>query len=422
MATVIEETGLARREETSTELQATHAAAMARYEVEGALIVSKKFPRDENRAYQSLMKSAARTTFAEDATYRFPRGGEEIEGPSVYLAREAARLWGNIRYGCDVISADETNIHLRGWAWDTETNARVSCDDRFAKLIYRKKGGWVKPDERDLRELQNRHAAFLIRNCILSLIPCDVVDDVVKEAKKTRKQGAASNLDEYRKATLKAFGILGIEAEELEGYLGKKLATCDADDYSNLRAIHKSIIDGNSKWSEYYTAEKKTAPTGPVTAEAFTAPKAAKREPKKTLNDEPTIQATDEQPAVGSALLHALDESTKVEDVYAILEDVTCALTEKRLTADEAAGLREYGREKLAALSANADAEGGQSEENRFEQLKSLFERAATDQQRIEARKGSLRAYEEKLISIDQYKELTALNMATNERLKASAR
>lgn len=419
MATVVEENGLATREEKSTELQATHAAALARYEVEGALIVSKKFPRNEDKAYQSLIKSAKRASFAEDATYRFPRGNETIEGPSVYLAREAARLWGNIRYGCDVVSADETHIHLRGWAWDTETNARVSCDDHFAKLIYRKKGGWIKPDERDLRELQNRHAAFLIRNCILSLIPCDVVDDVVKEARKTRKCGAEANLDDYRKETLRVFGALGVEAEELEGYLGKKLSACDADDYVNLRGVYKSITDGNSKWSEYYTAEKNTAPTGPVTGEAFTKPKgSAVSTPTPKAEDKPAPKQ-ETAPPHGLKLLDDVDAAATADDVRGLFDDIKQARDEGRISPDEAAGIFEHANERISALESQALAEGDQSENEHFTALRNRFLAAKSEAQRAEIWKEAVHAAGAKTITPAEYKALVDLNSATRKRTAA---
>lgn len=80
-----------------SELATTGAAAKERAEIESAIIVAKKFPRNEEACFQKLMKAASRSSFAEDATYSFPRGDTNVTGPSVNLAREAARIWGNIR-------------------------------------------------------------------------------------------------------------------------------------------------------------------------------------------------------------------------------------------------------------------------------------------------------------------------------------
>jgi hypothetical protein len=266
----IEKTGLSTRSEQEFELATSSAEATARYEMEGAIVMARRFPRNEDKAFSSIMKACSRPTFAADCCYSFPRGGEAIEGPSVYLAREAARCWGNIRYGVDIIRDDAGNRQIRGWAWDMETNTRVAAEDSFAKLAYRKKGGWVKPDERELRELTNRRAAIMIRNCILSLIPSDLIEDAVKESKKTLEKGAAANPDEARKLVIKAFAAIGVPVDELEKYLKHPLAQSSPAEIANLRTVYKSISDGNSKWSEYVEPSEKSASNGPVSGESLT--------------------------------------------------------------------------------------------------------------------------------------------------------
>jgi len=157
----------------SDELNTAALTASAVQELQATIAVVLQFPRDERKAWEGLLATCQRPAFAEKATYKFPRGNADVTGPSVNLAREAARVWGNIRYGVDILRDDEHSVHLRGWAWDAQTNNKTSLDASFRKLIYRKKGGWVKPDERDLRELINRHGAFLERNCLLKLLPLD---------------------------------------------------------------------------------------------------------------------------------------------------------------------------------------------------------------------------------------------------------
>lgn len=263
----IEEGGLSVRTESSNELAQTSAEAAARYEMEGAIVMARRFPRSEDKAFASLIRSCGRASFAADCCYSFPRGGEKVEGPAVYLAREAARCWGNVRYGCDIIRDDADNRQIRGWAWDLETNTRVAAEDSFAKLVYRKKGGWIKPDERDLRELTNRRAAILIRNCILSIIPSDLIEDAVQEAKKTLQKGAAADPDAARKAVIKAFASLGVPVEQLESYLQHSLAQSSPAEIADLRTVYKSIADGNSKWADYVQpGEHHQASNGPVSA------------------------------------------------------------------------------------------------------------------------------------------------------------
>ena len=71
------------------------------------MVLARRFPRSEQGAYAALLRSCGRTSFAEEASYSFPRGGSSVEGPSVRFAREAARVWGNIRYGLDILRDDD---------------------------------------------------------------------------------------------------------------------------------------------------------------------------------------------------------------------------------------------------------------------------------------------------------------------------
>ncbi|MBU0906702.1 MAG: hypothetical protein KKE05_00940, partial [Nanoarchaeota archaeon] len=163
-------------ESENFELSTSALMVAAQMEVQGSIIIAKKFPRNEDQTFARLMKTCDRTSFAEKAVYSYPRGGQTISGPSVNLAREAARLWGNLEYGLLVIRDDENSRHIRAWAWDKETNTKTFAEDSFEKLIFRKGKGNIKPDERDLRELTNRRGAILIRNCLLQLLPRDLVE------------------------------------------------------------------------------------------------------------------------------------------------------------------------------------------------------------------------------------------------------
>lgn len=268
MSNAVEETALSRRTETSGELAQTGAAAEKQYEIQSAIIVARNFPRNEDAAFQKLMKACQRTSFAEDAAYSFPRGGQSVEGPSINLAREAARVWGNIRHGVEVIRDDETSRQIRAFAWDMETNTKVTAEDDFRKLIQRKskstgKTEWVAPDERDLRELTNRRGAIIKRNCILEVLPKDLVEDAMSMAKQTLKAGAERDPEGARKKIILAFSELNITPEMIERNLGHPLSQCSPKEIADLRTIYKSISDGNSTWAEY-VAEKNGHDLGEV--------------------------------------------------------------------------------------------------------------------------------------------------------------
>ncbi len=264
--TTSEETALETRTEETTELVPTASAAAVEQEIKAAITVALRFPRNEDRAFEKLMRSCRRPAFAEDAAYSFPRAGADITGPSIYLAREAARVWGNIRHGLNVVADDDETRTIEAWAWDLETNTKVFAQDTFKKLIYRKKGGWIKPDERDLRELTNRRGAILKRNCILEIMPTDLIDEARKMAVETLQKGASADPEAARKKIIMAFSSIGTTPEMLEQKLGHPLAQCSPAEIAELRQIYKSIADGNSTWGEY-VKDAQPAPSARVSME-----------------------------------------------------------------------------------------------------------------------------------------------------------
>jgi hypothetical protein len=284
------------------EIAPTTQQAMARHEIEGALILARRFPRNEDDAFARVVKSCNRWTFASMACYSYPRGGQQIQGPSVNLAREMARCWGNIRYGFDVVSDAGESRTVRGWAWDLETNAKSSQDATFAKLVYRKKGGWTKPDERDLRELTNKHGAIAVRNALLAILPPDLREDAIRASKETLAKDAAKDPDEARKRLVVAFQGIGVRVEDLELFLGHPLRQVTPEEIAELRGVWKSISDGNSMWAEYVkdkqpkTATAEELFNGKPQTQPQEAPKPEQPQ-QPTTQPEPASEA-ETQPAV----------------------------------------------------------------------------------------------------------------------------
>lgn len=241
--------------------QAGTASAVAREEAElkAAIVLARRFPRDEAAAYTKIIKSCQRPGFAEGCAYCFPRGGQNVKGPSVDLAREMARCWGNIRYGQRIVSLDEDHVHIKGYAYDCETNNYIEAEDKFEKLVQRKRGGqtqWVKPDERDLRELVNRRGAICVRNAILQVMPPDVVDDAVRQADETMRKAAAGDIKQDREGALRrlalAFSELGVNTDMIATKLGHPLELITDDELATLRQVFKSVRDGNSKREDHF--------------------------------------------------------------------------------------------------------------------------------------------------------------------------
>lgn len=275
------------------------ASSVAREEAEmkTAIVLARNNPRNEHAAYTRIMGSCQRQSFADDGLYSFPRGDKTIIGPTVKMARELARCWGNVRYGLRIVTEDDNNVHIKGYVHDLESNIYIEAEDKFRKLVQRK-GGWVKPDERDLRELINRRGAFCVRNAILQIMPPDIVDDAVVKVQETLRAAARGELTQDRagviKKTVMAFSNVQVTADMIAAKLGHALDLITDAELAELRTIYASIRDGNSKREEHFEIGGSKAEPGKTGAAALAAKLATKTNP---VVDSPAAQ--EQAPAQG---------------------------------------------------------------------------------------------------------------------------
>ena len=93
-------------------------------EVQAAMVIAKRFPRDEVESYNRIMRSCQRTSLAESSMYEYPRGGQKVTGPSIRLAEAMAQNWGNLDYGIMELEQKNGESQVMAYAWDLETNTR----------------------------------------------------------------------------------------------------------------------------------------------------------------------------------------------------------------------------------------------------------------------------------------------------------
>jgi hypothetical protein len=254
-----------------------HAAALAAQaenQVKSAVLIAKQFPRDEDTAIQRIERACMRPAMAEKADYSYPRGGGQVQGPSVYLMRAIAQYFGNIEYGFHVIAETDEGALLRAYAWDIESNTR-SERDHFVKRLVQRKEGWVRPDERDFREWLGNIGSRLERRCLENVIPRDIVDTAREVAAATRVNQYAKDPDEARKKILAAFNEINVPAKELAEYLNKPIVQASPVEIDMLRGIYRAIKDGEKAWRDYHTKVEKL--TGTINPEDIKASKDANR-------------------------------------------------------------------------------------------------------------------------------------------------
>jgi hypothetical protein len=229
-------------------------------ETQAALVIAKKFPRDEIESYNRIMKSCSRITLASQSMYSYPRGKEMVTGPSIRMAEVLAQNWRNVEFGIrELERRDEVSI-AESYCWDMETNVRqkkVFEVPHFMQL----RGGQKKrlTDPRDIYELVANHGARRLRQCILGIIPIDIVEDAVERCKKTVAEGTGEPIENRVRRMIGAFSDIGVSQDMLERRLGHKMDLTTTDEIVELTSIYTAIKDKQANRQDFFDFGKGAA-------------------------------------------------------------------------------------------------------------------------------------------------------------------
>lgn len=232
-------------------------------EVQGQIIMAKRFPRNEAEAYANIIQACQRKSLAEKAEYEYTRGTSKVTGPSIRLAEVIAQNWGNIDFGYVELERSSTETKVLAQAWDLQTNTRQSKVFTVSHIRETKKGNYAITSSRDIYELIANQASRRIRSCILSIIPGDVVESAIQQCRKTLLDGEKKPLKDVVKNVVLAFQRdYNVPVESLEKYIGCKSGSFSMNDCIRLRKVYNSIKDGMAKREEIFElpgVEKKEA-------------------------------------------------------------------------------------------------------------------------------------------------------------------
>jgi hypothetical protein len=240
----------ATQHHTTTEMAISRQAQ----EVQAAMVIAKKFPRDEVQSFNRIMRACQRKTLAEQAMYEYPRGGTKVTGPSIRLAEAMAQNWGNLDYGIIELEQKNGESQVMAYAWDLETNTRQTKIFSVPHIRSTKKGNVTLTDPRDIYELVANQGARRVRACILGVIPGDVIDSALVQCNATllSDNGDKPLIDLVRDAAALFQSDYGVTIQMLEKFIGCKSESFTMNDLIRLKRVYKSLKDGMAKREDYF--------------------------------------------------------------------------------------------------------------------------------------------------------------------------
>lgn len=267
----------------------TIEVARAVAETKGKLQVAKAFPRDINAAHRELMDACKLPSLAAKAFYSVPRAGGKVTGPSVRLAEEIARCWGNIDYGHRELSRSDGKSEVEVYAWDMQTNLYSRRQITVLHVMDTKDGPRKLRDQKDIDDKISNVASKQLRGRILAVLPKWLVADAEDSCRRTLAGSSDEPISARVRKMLDAFAPMGVTQAMIEDYLEHPLANATADDITTLTGVYNALSEG-AKVAEYFDLEagSKPAPAG-VNALLTNAP-------SPTIQHQPAAQAAPAAP------------------------------------------------------------------------------------------------------------------------------
>lgn len=241
--------------EMTAQKSVTTEMAMSRQaqEVQGQIVMAKKFPRDVIAARNRILTACQRTKLAEKAEYEYKRGDSKVTGPSIRLAEAMAQNWGNMDFGFIELEQRNGESKVMAYAWDLETNTRQTKIFSVPHIRETKKGNYPLTGSRDIYELVANQAARRVRACILGIIPGDIVEEAVEQCHKTLLDGEDKPLIDLVQGVVRTFeNEYAVPQESLEKYIGCKAEAFSMNDLIRLKKVYNSIKDGMASREEVF--------------------------------------------------------------------------------------------------------------------------------------------------------------------------
>lgn len=224
-----------------TEIEKSRAAAEVYYR----LAAAQELPRDEQAATERMRQACQNYELAKVAFYSVPKGkGQSANGPSVHLARELARIWGNLDYGVVELRRDDEygQSEMQAFALDLQTNTRPSSLWIQPHKMDTKQGVKYLTEVQAIYESNANAGARRVREAIFAVLPRVFVDEAQALCRATLERGNGDPIEKRRRDAVEAFAReFKVTEEQLTERMRRAPSRWDAQDVADLQVLFGSL-------------------------------------------------------------------------------------------------------------------------------------------------------------------------------------
>lgn len=250
------------------DLNVASQLARAKAKIESRYIVAMHNKRNLDKFRQDLLKEARRPAMAKKASYRIPFGNKQATGPTIRFAEAALKAFTNLDIEGCITYEDDRQRKLEVTGTDLENNTSISIETSVPKTKERRtvpegdeplgvrQNAEGKPvyllaaSERDMIQLTGIAFSKLARNVIMRLVPGDIVDEALDEARRVAATQDAEDPDKARKEIADAFAAIRVTVEMLTNYFETDLDKLSPQQLTVARELYAAIRDGDLTWAQ----------------------------------------------------------------------------------------------------------------------------------------------------------------------------
>lgn len=222
-----------------------HSRAVA--EVQAAVTVAQAVPRDLGKVKAEMEFTCQQTAVASAAFYSLPRSGGTVDGSTVHLARELARIWGNLDYGVRELRRDDDagESEIQAYAWDQQANGRNTRSFIVPHERMTGRGSAKRRDKLiDLGDIylnNQNQGARAVRECIFATLPAWFIAEAEKICRQTLENGEGESIESRVRKMLAAFKPFDVTETMISDKLDKPRTAWDAGDLAALATAHGTL-------------------------------------------------------------------------------------------------------------------------------------------------------------------------------------
>jgi len=214
-------------------------------QVQAAYVVAQQRPRDMVRAKRAMEQACQIPELAEQAFYAVKRGDNVATGPSIHLARELARMWGNLDYGVYELRRDAGagQSEIKAYCTDLETNVTAAHIFIVPHVRKTKTGTYPLTDPAQVYENNANAGARRLREQIFATLPRWYTEAAQQLCRKTKTAQVGADLPGQTERLIAEYarGRNPVTVAELEAKVGRARAQWTADDVAELGVILASL-------------------------------------------------------------------------------------------------------------------------------------------------------------------------------------